>query len=248
MTVAVESPVTEAEVRAEPLLEVRDLRTYFKTDDGIVKAVDGVSFAVRPGETLGVVGESGSGKSVTMMSILNLNPKPGRLTPRPGASAGEQMEAFLHGTKKHTSISTGETLFRGENLLYASKRRLRELRGSEISIIFQDPMTSLNPVLSVGDQLVEAVLLHRDVTAKRARAIAIEGLDRGGYPARRERIDDYPHQFSGGMRQRVMIAWHSPMTRPADRGRADRRAGRHDPGADPQADPRAPAEHGTAVV
>ncbi len=193
-------------MRAAPLLEVRDLRTYFKTDDGIVKAVDGVSFAVRPGETLGVVGESGSGKSVTMMSILSLNPKSGRLTPRPGTSPGEQMEAFLRETKKHTSISTGEARFRGEDLLLASKRRLRALRGNEISMIFQDPMTSLNPVLSVGDQLVEAVLLHRDVTAKRARAIAIEGLDEVGIPRAGQRIDDYPHQFSGGMRQRVMIA------------------------------------------
>ena len=206
MTVALESPATEAEMRAAPLLEVRDLRTYFKTDDGIVKAVDGVSFAVRPGETLGVVGESGSGKSVTMMSILSLNPKSGRLTPRPGTSPGEQMEAFLRETKKHTSISTGEARFRGEDLLLASKRRLRALRGNEISMIFQDPMTSLNPVLSVGDQLVEAVLLHRDVTAKRARAIAIEGLDEVGIPRAGQRIDDYPHQFSGGMRQRVMIA------------------------------------------
>jgi peptide/nickel transport system ATP-binding protein len=206
VTVAVESHVQEGAVRAAPLLEVSDLRTYFKTDDGIVKAVDGVSFAVRPGETLGVVGESGSGKSVTMMSILSLNPKAGRLTPQPGTSPGEQMEAFLRGTKKHTSISTGEARFRGENLLHASKRRLRELRGSEISMIFQDPMTSLNPVLSVGNQLVEAVLLHRDVTAKRARAIAIEGLDEVGIPRAGQRIDDYPHQFSGGMRQRVMIA------------------------------------------
>ncbi len=206
MTVSVERPVQEAGARSEPLLDVRDLRTYFKTDDGIVKAVDGISFAVRPGETLGVVGESGSGKSVTMMSILSLNPKPGRMAVRPGTGVGEQMETFLHGTKKHTSISTGQALFRGENLLEASTRRLRALRGSEISMIFQDPMTSLNPVLSVGDQLIEAVLLHRDVTSKRARAIAIEGLREVGIPRAEQRIDDYPHQFSGGMRQRVMIA------------------------------------------
>jgi peptide/nickel transport system ATP-binding protein len=192
--------------QASPLLAVRDLRTYFKTDDGIVKAVDGVSFEVSPGQTIGVVGESGSGKSVTMMSILDLNPKPGRITLRGDAGPGEQMEAFLHGTKKHTSVSTGEALFRGENLLQASKRRLRALRGSEISMIFQDPMTSLNPVLTVGDQLVEAVMLHQDVTAKRARALAIEGLKEVGIPRAESRIDDYPHQFSGGMRQRVMIA------------------------------------------
>ena len=117
-----------AGAREEPLLAVSDLRTYFKTDDGIVKAVDGVSFEVRPGETLGVVGESGSGKSVTMMSILGLNPKPGRVSVPPGTAPGAAMEAFLRGSKKHTSISTGRALFRGENLLEASQRRLRALR------------------------------------------------------------------------------------------------------------------------
>jgi oligopeptide transport system ATP-binding protein len=200
-------PVTDGgAAQAPPLLEVRDLRTYFKTDDGIVKAVDGISFDIRPGQTLGVVGESGSGKSVTMMSILNLNPKPGRIDVDPSSPAGEQMEAYLVGSKKHTSISTGHALFRGEDLLRASKRRLRELRGSEISMIFQDPMTSLNPVLSVGDQLVEAVMLHRDVSAKKARELAIAGLVEVGIPRAERRVDDYPHQFSGGMRQRVMIA------------------------------------------
>jgi peptide/nickel transport system ATP-binding protein len=189
-----------------PLLDVRDLRTFFKTDDGIVKAVDGVSFSVRPGQTLGVVGESGSGKSVTMMSILNLNPKPGRIAHDPGSPPGPRMEAFLDASKKHTSVSTGQALFRGENLLEASKRRLRALRGSEISMIFQDPMTSLNPVLSVGNQLVEAVLLHRDVTHREARELAIAGLQEVGIPRAERRVDDYPHQFSGGMRQRVMIA------------------------------------------
>jgi peptide/nickel transport system ATP-binding protein len=189
-----------------PLLAVRDLRTYFKTDDGVVRAVDGVSFDVRPGRTLGVVGESGSGKSVTMMSILGLNPKPGRLALRAGAGASEQMTAFLQATKKHTSVSTGTALFRGENLLEASGGRLRSLRGREISMIFQDPMTSLNPVLSVCDQLVEAVMLHRDVTARRARELAIAGLEEVGIPRAARRVDDYPHQFSGGMRQRVMIA------------------------------------------
>jgi oligopeptide/dipeptide ABC transporter ATP-binding protein len=196
----------QAVSREEPLLTVSDLRTYFKTDDGIVKAVDGVSFEVRPGQTLGVVGESGSGKSVTMMSILGLNPKPGRIAVAVGSSPGSQMEAFLHGSKKHTSISTGRALFRGENLLEASQRRLRALRGSEVSMIFQDPMTSLNPVLSIGKQLVEAVVLHRDVTVREARELAIEGLQEVGIPRPERRIDDYPHQFSGGMRQRVMIA------------------------------------------
>jgi peptide/nickel transport system ATP-binding protein len=194
------------EAGGTPLLDVRDLRTYFKTDDGIVKAVDGVSFAVRPGQTLGVVGESGSGKSVTMMSILNLNPRPGRLRADSGSPAGRQMESFLRSSKKHTSVSTGQALFRGENLLEASKRRLRDLRGSEISMIFQDPMTSLNPVLSIGNQLVEAVMLHRDVTRREARDLAIAGLQEVGIPRAERRIHDYPHQFSGGMRQRVMIA------------------------------------------
>ena len=206
MTAAWRSAVPEPEAREPPLLSVRDLRTYFKTDDGIVKAVDGVSFEIRPGQTLGVVGESGSGKSVTMMSILDLNPKPGRISLQADRPAGAQMEAFLQGTKKHISVSTGEALFREENLLHASKRRLRQLRGSEISMIFQDPMTSLNPVLSIGDQLVEAVMLHQDVTSRKARELAIEGLGEVGIPRAERRIDDYPHQFSGGMRQRVMIA------------------------------------------
>ena len=195
-----------ADTHEAPLLDVRDLRTYFKTDDGIVKAVDGISFSVRPGQTLGVVGESGSGKSVTMMSILSLNPKPGRIADDAALPAGPRMEAFLHASKKYTSVSTGQALFRGENLLEASKRRLRALRGSEISMIFQDPMTSLNPVLSVGSQLVEAVMLHRDVTQREARELAIAGLQEVGIPRAERRVDDYPHQFSGGMRQRVMIA------------------------------------------
>ena len=206
MTSTAAEPLERADVANAPLLDVRDLRTFFKTDDGTVRAVDGVSFTVEPGKTLGVVGESGSGKSVTMMSILNLNPKPGRLALEEGQPPGPQMEAFLRSSKKHTSISTGQALFRGENLLLASKRRLRALRGSEISMIFQDPMTSLNPVLSIGNQLVEAIMLHRDVTSKQARELAIAGLQEVGIPRPERRIDDYPHQFSGGMRQRVMIA------------------------------------------
>jgi peptide/nickel transport system ATP-binding protein len=164
-----------------PLLEVKDLKTYFSTDDGIVKAVDGVSFSIERGQTLGIVGESGSGKSVTCLTIMGLN------NPR-------------------NTISTGEALFNGEDLLTASPRRLREIRGNDIAMIFQDPMTSLNPVHTVGAQLMEAVRLHRDVTKAQARARALELLKQVGIPRAERRIDDYPHQFSGGMRQRVMIA------------------------------------------
>ena len=163
------------------LLEVRDLKTHFKTDDGIVRAVDGVSFSVEKGKTLGIVGESGSGKSVTCLTIMGLNPK-------------------------QNTITSGEALFNGENLLAASSRRLREIRGNDIAMIFQDPMTSLNPVHTVGTQLVEAILLHRDITKKQAKARALELLKAVGIPRADRRIDDYPHQFSGGMRQRVMIA------------------------------------------
>jgi peptide/nickel transport system ATP-binding protein len=163
------------------LLEVQDLKTYFRTDDGIVKAVDGVSFQVEPGQTLGIVGESGCGKSVTCLTIMGLNPK-------------------------KSTISSGQALFKGEDLLKANGRRLREIRGSDIAMVFQDPMTSLNPVHSVGKQLVEAIQLHRDVSKKVARARALELLKSVGIPRADRRIDDYPHQFSGGMRQRAMIA------------------------------------------
>jgi len=163
------------------LLEVNDLRTHFRTDDGIVKAVDGVSFSVEKGKTLGIVGESGSGKSVSCLTIMGLNPK-------------------------RSAIISGEALFKGENLLTAAPKRLRDIRGNDIAMIFQDPMTSLNPVHTIGRQLVEAIMLHRDVTRKQARARALELLKAVGIPRAERRIDDYPHQFSGGMRQRVMIA------------------------------------------
>jgi len=163
------------------LLEVKDLRTSFRTDDGIVQAVDGVTFSVERGKTLGIVGESGCGKSVTCLTIMGLN------NPR-------------------NSTSSGAALFNGENLLEMSSRRLRDLRGNDVAMIFQDPMTSLNPVHSIGKQLVEAVMLHRDVTKKDARLRALELLRAVGIPRADRRIDDYPHQFSGGMRQRVMIA------------------------------------------
>jgi oligopeptide/dipeptide ABC transporter ATP-binding protein len=163
------------------LLEVEDLKTYFRTDDGVVKAVDGVSFSVEKGKTLGIVGESGSGKSVTCLSIMGLN-------------------------ARRNTILSGKALFKGENLLTMSPRALRKVRGNDIAMIFQDPMTSLNPVHSIGRQLEEAILLHRDVTKKAARARSLELLKAVGIPRAERRIDDYPHQFSGGMRQRVMIA------------------------------------------
>src|ERR671937_429494 len=133
------------------LLEVRDLRTHFKTDDGIVKAVDGVSFSIEKGKTLGIVGESGSGKSVTCLTIMGLNPR-------------------------RNTTSSGHAMFKGEDLLTMSPRRLREIRGNDIAMIFQDPMTSLNPVHSIGKQLAEAILLHRDITKRAAKARALELL------------------------------------------------------------------------
>jgi peptide/nickel transport system ATP-binding protein len=163
------------------LLEVRDLRTSFRTDDGVVKAVDGISFEVEKGKTLGIVGESGCGKSVTCLSIMGLN-------------------------NKRSAISSGEALFKGNDLLKMGSSELRDLRGNDVAMIFQDPMTSLNPVHSVGKQLNEAVLLHRDVSRAEARQRSLELLKAVGIPRADKRIDDYPHQFSGGMRQRVMIA------------------------------------------
>ena len=163
------------------LLEVRDLTTHFRTEDGIVRAVDGISFSIEKGKTLGIVGESGCGKSVTCLTIMGLNPR-------------------------KSTISSGEALFKGEDLLQASSSRLREIRGNDIAMIFQDPMTSLNPVHKIGDQLTEAILLHREVTKRQATARATELLKAVGIPRAERRLDDYPHQFSGGMRQRVMIA------------------------------------------
>ncbi len=163
------------------LLEVTDLKTHFRTDDGIVKAVDGVSFSVEKGQTLGIVGESGSGKSVTCLTIMGLN-------------------------ARVNTISSGEALWKGQDLLKMSSRHLRNIRGDDIAMIFQDPMTSLNPVKSIGAQLIEAILLHRDVSKKQAKARTLELLKAVGIPRAERRVDDYPHQFSGGMRQRVMIA------------------------------------------
>ena len=167
---------------ADALLEVRDLKTYFETDEGTVRAVDGVSFEVRRGECIGVVGESGSGKSVCQISILGLIPSP------PGRIAG------------------GSVLFDGEELVGASKKRLRQIRGNRISMIWQDPMSSLNPFLRISRQLIEPLEIHKGMGRQEAREVAIKMLEKVGIPGPRERIDQYPHQFSGGMRQRVVIA------------------------------------------
>jgi peptide/nickel transport system ATP-binding protein len=163
------------------LLEVENLQTSFRTDDGVVRAVDGVSFRVEPGKTLGIVGESGSGKSVTCLTIMGLN------------------------DRRNTS-SAGVARFDGIDLLAAGEEAVRRLRGDRISMIFQDPMTSLNPVKRIGWQLEEAVMVHRDVTRGEARQAAIEALEGVRIPRASQRVNDYPHQFSGGMRQRVMIA------------------------------------------
>ena len=169
----------------EPLLRVRDLRTYFVTErgSGTARAVDGVSFELYPGETLGIVGESGSGKTVTSLSVLRLIPEPpGHIRP------GSYIE------------------FEGRNLLTLSPPELRAIRGNRIAMVFQEPMTSLNPVFSVGDQIAEAAIIHQGLSRKAARARAIEMLTLVGMPDPAERVDHYPHQLSGGMRQRVMIA------------------------------------------
>ena len=165
-----------------PLLEVVDLKTYFHTDQGLVRAVDGVSFQVNRGKTLGIVGESGCGKSVASLSILRLIPSP------PGRIEG------------------GRILFKGQDLLELSEGRMRKIRGNEISMVFQEPMTSLNPVFTCGDQIVEAITLHQGLTKRKAKARAVEMLKLVGIPSPEERVDEYPHQLSGGMRQRVMIA------------------------------------------
>jgi oligopeptide/dipeptide ABC transporter ATP-binding protein len=165
----------------EPVLSVRDLQTHFFLEEGVVKAVDGVSFDVHPGETVGIVGESGCGKSVTALSILRLVASP------PGRLVG------------------GEILYKGRSLLGFSDSEMRSIRGNEISMIFQEPMTSLNPVYTCGNQIIEAVRLHQKVSKKEARNRAIEMLRLVGIPLPEQRVDEYPHQLSGGMRQRVMI-------------------------------------------
>jgi peptide/nickel transport system ATP-binding protein len=163
------------------LLEVNNLRTHFPTRAGLVRAVDGVSFYIDPGELLGVVGESGCGKSITALSIMRLIAPPGK-------------------------IVGGEIIFDGKNLLKLSEAEMRQIRGDDIAMIFQDPMTSLNPVFTVGEQIAEALRLHRKLSRKAARAAAIEAMREVSIPDPARRVDDYPHQLSGGMRQRVMIA------------------------------------------
>jgi len=173
---------SKADTNGRPLLEVKNLSTQFFTQDGIVRAVDDVSFYVMPGETLGVVGESGCGKSMTGLSIMRLIPNP------PG------------------KIVAGEIVFNGQDILQMSDNEVRRIRGHEIAMIFQDPMTSLNPVLTINRQISEALQLHLGMNREQARNRAIELLRMVGIPNADERVDQYPHQFSGGMRQRVMIA------------------------------------------
>jgi peptide/nickel transport system ATP-binding protein/oligopeptide transport system ATP-binding protein len=164
------------------LLEVKDLRTYFYTQEGTVKAVDGTSYVVEEGETLGLVGESGCGKSVSALSILRLIPQP------PG------------------KIVSGEIIFQGRDILKLDEDEIRKIRGNDIAMVFQEPMTSLNPVYTCGEQIMEAIVLHEGVDRAAARARAIEMLQLVGIPSPEQRVDEYPHQMSGGMRQRVMIA------------------------------------------
>ncbi len=164
------------------MLEVNGLKTHFSTQDGVVKAVDGVSYSLEPGETLGIVGESGSGKSVTALSVMQLNPRP------------------------PASYPEGEILFEGQNLLEVPEKRMQRIRGNDIAMIFQDPMTSLNPVFTVGNQIREAVRIHQDVSKSEAQEKTVQVLTDVGIANPERRAKEYPHQFSGGMRQRAMIA------------------------------------------
>ena len=166
---------------AEPLLEVKDLKVHFRTDDGVVKAVDGVSYSIAPGETLGIVGESGSGKSVTSLTVMGLTNSP------------------------QADIS-GEVIFQGQDLLKLPPDEMRTIRGDKISMIFQDPMTSLHPFYKVGDQIAEAILQHQNVSKKEAFQGAVDMLAKVNIPRPDERAKQFPHEFSGGMRQRAMIA------------------------------------------
>jgi peptide/nickel transport system ATP-binding protein len=166
---------------AEPLLEVKDLHVGFPTEDGLVKAVDGVSLTLMPGETLGVVGESGSGKSVTFLTVMGL-------------------------INRKSAVVEGQIIFKGQDLLTLPHDELKAIRGSEIGMVFQDPMTSLHPFYKVGDQIAEAILAHDDVSKKEAHTKAVDMLRMVGIPKPDDRARQYPHEFSGGMRQRAMIA------------------------------------------
>src|SRR5215217_4798331 len=164
-----------------PLLEVSDLRVHFETEDGVVKAVDGISYTVDRGQTLGIVGESGSGKSVSSLTVMGL-------------------------TRARNARISGTVRFEGKDLLGASDEDLRKIRGDDIAMIFQDPLSSLHPFYKVGNQIVEAIRAHRDVTKAQAFDRAVEMLSLVGIPEPRRRAESYPHEFSGGMRQRAMIA------------------------------------------
>ena len=166
---------------AEPLLDVRNLKVWFPTDDGVVKAVDGVSFQVFPGQTLGIVGESGSGKSVSMLTTMGL-------------------------VSHEQAIIEGEVIFAGQDLLKLPPDEMRTIRGNKMGMVFQDPMSSLHPFYKVGDQIVEAIRSHQDMSKKDAMDLAVEMLRRVGIPRPEERANQYPHEYSGGMRQRAMIA------------------------------------------
>ncbi|MEO2005168.1 MAG: ABC transporter ATP-binding protein, partial [Candidatus Poribacteria bacterium] len=174
---------------AEPLIELRDVHTVFPTEDGVVRAVDGVSFSIPRGKTLAVVGESGCGKSVTALSILQLVASPGRI---------ESGEILYRRADATDPIDIAQLPPRGEEM--------RSIRGNEIGIVFQEPMTSLNPVYTIGNQIGEAIRLHQKLGRKAAKELSVEMLERVGIPAPRQRVDEYPHQLSGGMRQRAMIA------------------------------------------
>jgi peptide/nickel transport system ATP-binding protein len=181
VTVISERPGSTGARSAGPFLDVRDLRVHFPTDDGLVKSVDGLSFSVHRGKTLGIVGESGSGKSVTSMSVMGLH-------------------------KAGTARISGEILVDGHDIVGASREEVRRMRGKRMAMIFQDPLSAMHPYYTVGNQIIEAYRIHNDVSKKQARAHAIEMLDRVGIPEPHRRVDAYPHQYSGGMRQRAMIA------------------------------------------
>jgi len=170
-----------------PLLEVKDLKTYFHTEYGVVRAVDGVSFVIEPSQTVGIVGESGCGKSVTSLAIMGLIPPPGRIV-------GGEISYYQEG--KGICLSK----------LDPKGKQIRSIRGNHIAMIFQEPMTSLNPVFTIGSQIMEPIVLHQHLSKKEARERAIQMLDKVGIPQPEQRIDEYPHQLSGGMRQRAMIA------------------------------------------